>query len=253
MPFWSPFTWTVASGLLIVVPGSSVAADAAVQTARPEPGYLGVLAVDAAGSEGALLAEVVPDSPAAKAGLRSGDVVVAANGQPVQGAADFIATLSDYGPGSSLTLRVQQAGFSRDLETTLGTRPEPARRRFPEFGRVGASLGSPYWPTVRPDTLLDDQTPSERRLGIHTQPANRAALARRRLPDRPGVLVARIERDSAADLAGIPLGSLIVAVDSVAVSSPQALTRAFNEASESIELTYLIGDEERTCRILRPK
>lgn len=253
MPPAAHLQCTVAVILLLVAAGNALAIEPAFTAAVPEPGYLGVLAADAGETGGALLMEVTPNSPAALSGLRAGDVVVACNGQPIPGAADFIAALSGYGPGSSLTFRVMQSGFSKDVETILGTRPAPPQRRFPEFGRISSAGHAPRWTTVRPTTLLEDRSPLEWRLGIRTQLASQAALARRRLPERPGVLVSRVERDSPADLAGVRLGCLIIAVDGAEVASPQALTKAFSAAGESIDVTCVGGGEEHICRIERPQ
>jgi S1-C subfamily serine protease len=217
-----------------------------------EPGYFGVLATNAANGEGALLAEVVAGSPAAEAGLQSGDVISAVADTPVRSARELIEVLSAYASGETVTLGVRQSGFLKDIVVTLGQRPAPPRRRFSDFGRVATMptrAPQPVW--IAPDTLLEDRTPADQRLGIHTVPATSAALKRRRLPDRPGALVMRIERDSPADLAGIPVGALITSVDNVAVHSPQSLVTAMNETAGAIELKYWIGDEERTCRLQR--
>ncbi|MDZ4778949.1 MAG: PDZ domain-containing protein [Planctomycetia bacterium] len=216
------------------------------------PGYLGVLAADSGDGAGAVMAEVVAGSPAAQADLRSGDVVVAVDGQPVEGASSFITAMAQVGPGESSVLTVRHAGFSREVSVTLGARPAPERRRFPEFGQVQWPAPMANWATLpRPDSLLPDRTPPEQRLGLHTQPSNPAALARRRLPERAGVLVSRVERDSPADLAGITVGTLIVSVDGVAVESRQALSKAIAGSGDTIEVTYFAGAEERSGTLVR--
>lgn len=228
------------------------AAEPAPVTRTAEPGYFGVLATNAANGEGALLAEIVAGSPAAAAGLQTGDVISAVADTPIHNARELIEVLSAYASGETVTLGVRQSGFLKDVEVTLGQRPAPPRRRFSDFGRVATMPSrSPQQIWIAPDTLLEDRTPADQRLGIHTVPATSAALKRRRLPDRPGALVMRIERDSPADLAGIPVGALITSVDNVAVHSPQSLATAMNETAGAIELKYCIGDEERTCRVQR--
>ncbi len=216
------------------------------------PGYLGVLAVDSGDGAGAVMAEVIAGSPAAQADLRSGDVVVAVDGQPVDGARRFIAAMAQAGPGETCVLTVQHAGFSREVSVTLGERPAPERRRFPDFGQVRWPSEMSNWAALpRPDSLLEDRTPPEQRLGLHIQPASPAALARRRLPDRAGVLVSRVERDSPADLAGITVGALIVSVDGITVHSRQELAKAFAGTVDTIEVTYFVGTEERNGTLSR--
>jgi S1-C subfamily serine protease len=181
-----------------------------------------------------------------------GDVVTRVADVLVFNGREMIDELSFYGPGESVTVSVKHSGFVRDVEVALGERPGESQRTYPQFGRVTIpSQSSPpafAAPVVSP---LADNTPPDRRLGLHTVAANPAALARRRLPDRPGALVVRIERDSPADLAGIPQSALIVAVDGAAIDSPATLEAAVGQAGASIELTYCIGDEERTARLQR--
>lgn len=199
-----------------------------------------------------MLAEVIPQAPSAAAGLRLGDVVVAVDGQPVHSALEMIAALAQFGAGQRVTFTVQNASFTREVAVKLGERPAPPSRRFAEFGRVINAAPAVTWASIpRPDSLLEDRTPPEQRLGLHVQPANSAALSRRGLPSRPGVLVSRVERDSPADLSGITIGSLIVAADGTQVASRQALTKAIAAAGESVELTYLVGSDERTAILLR--
>ncbi len=219
------------------------------------PGYVGVLATNDAAGEGAFLRAVVPGSPAARAGLRTGDVVKRVGEALVFNAREMIDELSTYAAGESVTLDVSQDGFTREALLTLGERPEADARAYPQFGRVQtatmetlpAPLGYPAAP------LLKDNTPAERRWGLHTIAANSAALARRRLPDRSGALVTRVERDSSADLAGIPQGSLIVEVNETKVDSPAQLASALRAAHDTIEVTYLIGEEERTAVLERAR
>jgi serine protease Do len=247
-------SWGIALVVGQVLAASLLAQEAPLAPAAgTSPGYLGVLAVDSGDGGGAVMAEVMAGSPAAEADLRSGDVVVAVEGQPVDGARQFIMAMSQAGPGETRVLTVQHVGFSREVSVTLGDRPGPERRRFPDFGQVRWPSGMSNWATLpRPDSLLEDRTPPEQRLGLHVQPASPAALARRRLPDRTGVLVSRVERDSAADLAGITVGALIVSIDGVSVDSRQALGKALAGGRDTIEVTFFAGSEERSGTLSRP-
>lgn len=95
-------------------------------------------------TEGAYIIAVVPDSPAANAGLDAGDVVVAVDGDVV----DSERTLSDriyaYEPGDVITLDVVRDGETIQLEVTLGFANESA---FGDFGRgFGFGFGAPTTP-----------------------------------------------------------------------------------------------------------
>jgi serine protease Do len=73
--------------------------------------------------KGALVTEVVEDSPAAKAGLKAGDVIVKAGGKDVDASASLREALSDTEPGQQMDIKVVRKGKSKDLSVTLGEMP----------------------------------------------------------------------------------------------------------------------------------
>ena len=83
-------------------------------------GRLGISMQDVAGGEGAQVADVQSNSPAAQAGLKIGDVVIALNGRPVRGAAELRARLSVVPVGESVDLRVQRGKEARTLPARIG-------------------------------------------------------------------------------------------------------------------------------------
>jgi S1-C subfamily serine protease len=87
-------------------------------------GYLGVqLDRRTDGGSGALVAEVVAGSAAAKAGIKVDDVVVAVDGQPITGQAALIATIRDLSPGDSTNVSLVRDGKPLDISVVLGERP----------------------------------------------------------------------------------------------------------------------------------
>jgi len=88
-------------------------------------GYLGVgLEPRVDGGRGALISEVAPDSPAERAGMDVGDVVVAADGTPIDGLPAFIAAIRDKSPGDSIDLEVLRGGSRLTLTAVLIERPQ---------------------------------------------------------------------------------------------------------------------------------
>ena len=75
------------------------------------------------GRGGALITEVVEGSPADRAGLRVGDIIVEVNGQPLEGAA-LEDILLDYDPGDMVELGVVRNGRVRGVPVELGRHPE---------------------------------------------------------------------------------------------------------------------------------
>jgi serine protease Do len=68
---------------------------------------------------GALVGEISPDSPASRAGLKQGDVILELNGQPVKSANDLRLRVSESSPGTSVKLGVSRDGKMQDFNVTL--------------------------------------------------------------------------------------------------------------------------------------
>ncbi len=79
---------------------------------------------------GALVAEVSADSPAAKAGLKTGDVIVAYAGQPVNDSADLPPLVGATKPGVNRTLTVIRDSKPQDITITLGQLPDRSRNEL---------------------------------------------------------------------------------------------------------------------------
>ncbi|MEE9206669.1 MAG: PDZ domain-containing protein, partial [Acidimicrobiia bacterium] len=86
-----------------------------------EPGFLGVAVVD--GSDGVVVAELFPGSPAADGGIEVGDVVVSADGFTVDNLDDLIGAVSDAGAGTVIEVTVMRGGELLHFEVVLGVRP----------------------------------------------------------------------------------------------------------------------------------
>ena len=85
-----------------------------------QQGYLGVGLTDRSdGGQGAVIANVEDGSPAAKAGIREGDVVVAINGRPIAGRTGMIAVVRDAQPGDTITVRLDRDGETVTVKATL--------------------------------------------------------------------------------------------------------------------------------------
>jgi serine protease Do len=87
---------------------------------------------------GALIGEVSPDTPAAKAGLKRGDVILKLNGQPVNSANDLRLRISQTPPGTNVKLQISRDGKTQDVSVALGELPEKAEKAgAPETGSGG--------------------------------------------------------------------------------------------------------------------
>jgi putative serine protease PepD len=92
--------------------------------------YLGVksqnadVTIDGTKRAGAALRTVEDGTPAAEAGLKVGDVVVAVDQHPISGYLSLTAWIRSYRPGDQVTLTVMQGGKAQDIQVTLATRKD---------------------------------------------------------------------------------------------------------------------------------
>lgn len=197
--------------------------------------YLGLVPCDGlpeattihVGAPGAIIVEVMPDSPAEQAGLREGDVIVALDGQKPGAESALADIIADYEPGDTVTLEIERSGEeTREVTVELGEHPEKEGMAY---------LGVRYlaFPLLR--TLRGERLPFDE-LGEFE--FDELPLV---LPDadvEQGVIVLRVYEDSPASAAGLERGSVITAVDGEPVEGPQSLADAVAEV-ERQEREYL--------------
>lgn len=140
---------------LTVTLGSQPAEEAApAKESKPKSGFLGVAPapVDPAlaahfGLEedvGISIWHVLDGTPAAKAGLRTNDIIVSVDGKPIRGPEDFVEKISRKAEGDRVQLEVIQSGARKTIEVTLGARPpEKDLGPAPFPGRL--PFGLPRW------------------------------------------------------------------------------------------------------------
>jgi len=93
-------------------------------TTRAE-GFLGVsLEARRDGGVGSIIATVQPDSPAEAAGLLVGDIVLAVDGEPVNGQAGLVAAIRDRNPGDTISIDLVRDGERLSVTATLVARPK---------------------------------------------------------------------------------------------------------------------------------
>ena len=109
---------------------------------------------------GALIGDVTPGGPAAKAGLERGDIILELNGEAVSGQDDLSVRISELAPGTVVHLKVFRNGQARDLEATLGEYPETAQASQPSSTAEGTSLKGVHVQNLTPDIAQQLGVPS---------------------------------------------------------------------------------------------
>jgi putative serine protease PepD len=110
-------------GFAIPIDAVKSVANSLVAGHTVEHAYLGIRVGNAQDSAGALVGSVTAGSPAAKAGLKAGDVVTAIDGKATIGADGLTAAISAHAPNDKVTLTITRGGSSRTIDVTLGVRP----------------------------------------------------------------------------------------------------------------------------------
>jgi putative serine protease PepD len=114
----------VGIGFAVPIDIAAKSAAAIVKGEQIQIGYLGVAMGDATGGQdGAVVQEVTPDSPAARAGLQAGDAVVSIDGKAVQDRSELVAAIRGHKPGDKVTLVVVRGGNETTITATLTQRP----------------------------------------------------------------------------------------------------------------------------------
>jgi serine protease Do len=161
-------------------------------------------------AEGALVAEPQANGPAAKAGIQSGDVITAVNGEPVKDARELARTIGGLAPGNAVKLNVLQKGQDKVLNLTLGQLPNTIEAKAntdqDDKGSANKGTGVP-------------------KLGLTLAPANSVAGA-----GKDGVVVTEVDPKSAAAERGFKEGDVILEVAGKSVANVGEVREAIDAA-----------------------
>jgi serine protease Do len=161
-------------------------------------------------AEGALVAEPQANGPAAKAGIESGDVITAVNGEAVKDARELARTIGGLAPGNAVKLNVLHKGQDKVVNLTLGQLPNTIE--------------------AKADNDNDDKGSVTRgtdvpKLGLTVAPANSVAGA-----GKDGVVVTEVDPKSAAAERGFKEGDVILEVAGKNVTNAGDVREAINAA-----------------------
>jgi S1-C subfamily serine protease len=193
---------------------------------------------------GVRLREVIADGPAAKAGLQAGDLITAINGQAVRQNSDMGKILENSPVGAELRFTVNRQNVEEEIPVVLTRRPTDARL---PFGRLPDDAPSAdTQPSLPANAVVPGPTQTGPVLGVRAVPVSIEAQRQFNLPDTKGAVVMGVTVGSAAERAGIPVGSIITSIDSQPVTDPDELGRLIREAGtgKEIEVVFLHRGQE---------
>ncbi len=202
-----------------------------IEFGRVRRGWLGVTIQDLTdelrsqfgisdGVTGIVVSDVLPDTPAQRAGLERGDVITAMDGEAVVSVVSFRNRIAAAEPETRVTLRVLRDGRERRVQVELGAQ-ETAPDREAEAPRTG-----------------------EDSLGWRLESLGRNRAEQLGVPDARGVLIVGVARGGSAGRAGLASGDVILEIDRVRVSTAEEVERIMGDARNGVLL--LVWREGRT-------
>jgi C-terminal processing protease CtpA/Prc len=192
---------------------------------------------------GVVLGKIVPDSPAAKAGLKENDVVTEINGQRVEGAAQFRRMIREIPAGRSVQLTVWRDGRSQTISATLGKSEErrhAMKMVTPEPGTFAFRMPDmPEIPSMEwnGNVLMGSQP----RLGIDAEDLNGQLGAFFGAPDGEGILVRDVSSGSAAEKAGVKAGDVITSLNGERIRTAGELREKLSAKRDDKDRTVKLG------------
>jgi serine protease Do len=123
--------------------------------------------------EGALITQISPNSPAQKAGLRAGDVILKLNGAPVLRTSDLLYALNKVQPNQTVQFEVLRDDKTRNISATLTTAPDET----PATGTKGAASKGPVLGMSIRDLAEPEKNALSVKGGIYVQDVRRGGLA----------------------------------------------------------------------------
>jgi serine protease Do len=175
---------------------------------------------------GVEVSSVGEDSPAAKAGIKEGDVVLEFNGTPVQGTLQFQRLVGETPAGRQAKIGIWRNGAAQTLTVTLGEKKGAFAAIIPEDGAAwfsGAATPMPPMPNIEmPRFSIMTNSPM---LGIEGEAMSSTEQLAEFFGVTDGILVRSVHKGSAAEKAGIKAGDVITKIDDVKVSNSGEITR----------------------------
>ncbi len=152
--------------------------------------------------EGVLISNVMPGSPADKGGLKSGDVILAVDGAPIQNGNDLVTKISETPVGNKVRIRFLRDGKEQETSVAVGDRAEIFKDRLGE-----------------PEESRGEKEQGEGKFGISIQNLTSELANRLGIRETEGVVVMEVDSGGFAEDAGLQRGDIIVEINRKPVRS----------------------------------
>ncbi len=240
-------------------------------------GYLGVYAENInrqnmgryhmSSARGVGITQVIPGSPAEKAGLKKDDVILRLDGENITSVRKLNRLVAEIAPDQSVKVTVSRGGSEQELTATIGKRDNTSTVQglmqgqprvwkwegnpkdfegFKDF-KFDFPLGEKFGFDFDKEGDLTFMLSNSRRIGVSTMTLNKQLADYFGIAGGKGVLVTSVTEDGPAAKVGVRAGDVITAIDGEAVDSPGDLSRVINRKKEgSVTLTVIRNKSQQT-------
>ncbi|MCB0290886.1 MAG: DegQ family serine endoprotease [Calditrichaeota bacterium] len=197
-----------------------------LEKGKVERGWLGVYiqqitpeiakALDLKTTKGVIVSEVQENSPAHKAGLKEGDVILTLNGQSIDNPVELSTRIAGTSPGGTVNLKVLRNGKEKDVEVKLGElNPETQQLAHGEASHPAIGLTAA---DITPELLQKYQLPAGQK----------------------GVIISEVAPNGIAARAGIQVGDVVVRLNREAITSVKTFNSELERAKPGDNILFYI-------------
>jgi len=196
-------------------------------------GWLGVLiqqitpeiaeGLEIKGVKGVLVADVTPDSPAEKAGIERGDIIVDFNGKEVDEVTELTTMVAGVAPGSQVNVKLIRDGNEKDVTVKLGKLPDSIAE-------------------INGEDIKED-------IGITASEITPRIASRYKLDDEKGVVITNVERGSLAAESGLRPGDVILEIGRNPINNLKDYREAVQNIDKGKSTLFLVKRGENTIFI----
>jgi len=173
--------------------------------------------------QGALVAEVHPDTPAEKAGIKREDIIIEYNGQPIKEMNELPRLVAGTPPGTKTTVKVLREGKEKTFPITVTELKEE------QFGKEAA-----------------EQPKEENSIGVVVEDLDARMAQHLGLKETKGVVVVEVMPGSAGSDAGLRRGDVIIEINGKAIPDTKTFQKVLAEQPKKSYARFLVKREGRT-------
>jgi serine protease Do len=204
-------------------------------------------------SEGALVVEVSPESPAAKAGLAEDDIITQVNKDPIKKQSDLYAAIGKYKEGDKVTIEYLRDGKKNKKEIVLAKNKMEARTEVYEFvpDNFNQNFNKDFNKNFRKGFALPN-LPNLEEIYVNTKKP-KLGISIEDLEEGNGVKITAVNEASPASKAGLKIGDIITSIDKHEVKEVNDIKWQNFDTGQTLKLSIMRNKEVKTIEVKIPK